>query len=290
MNGKKIWCALMALGLGLAAASASSDAFAADKKGKNDKAAPAAAADPGSAKKTISFDLTGVTWGQSAKQVTEAIEKMLDEDYKPLYAKVSPGVKMKALDSALIEEKSAFARSVIKFDKIPVALDSGPLKGEYTYNNKESKMELVRKGTTMHFFFIQDKLWKILVERKLGEKEAAGKDFADAKSKVDKDLGSVGRTQAADASKGLNFQEADWKDANTHLRLIDRGASMVVFAYESSTILASLPSLRVNKPAVVNDIDPAVAAVTRKDPEPGPGPKATAAPAKTTPKPAAPKK
>ena len=189
MNGKKIWCALMALGLGVAAAGASSDAHAADKKGKNDKTAtPAAPSDPATAKKTISFDLTGVTWGQSAKQVTEAIEKMLDEDYKPLYAKVSPGVKMKALDSALIEEKSAFARSVIKFDKIPVALDSGPLKGEYTYNNKESKMELVRKGITMHFFFIQDKLWKILVERKLGEKEAAGKDFADAKSKVDKDL------------------------------------------------------------------------------------------------------
>lgn len=271
MNGKKIWCALMALGLGLAAAGASSDAQAADKKGKNDKAAaPATPTDTPVAKKTISYDLTGVTWGQSVKQVTEAVEKILDEDYKPLYAKVSPGVKMKQLDAALAEEKSSFARSIIKFEKIPVALDSGPLKGEYTYNNKEAKMELARKGVTIHFFFIGDKLWKLLIERKLGEKEAAGKDFTDAVAKVAKDLGGAGRVQAADAAKGLNFQEVDWKDTTTHLRLIDRGAAMVVFAYESATILSSLASLRVNKPAPVNEIDPAVAAITRKDPEPAP--------------------
>lgn len=271
MNGRKIWCALLALGLGLAAASASSDALAADKKGKNDKAAaPATPGDPPVAKKTISYDLTGITWGQSVKQVTEAVEKMLDEDYKPLYAKVSPGVKMTQLDKALAEEKSAFARSIIKFGKIPVALDSGPLKNEYTYNNNEAKMELTRKGQTYHFFFIGDKLWKIFVERKLGEKEAAGKDFTDAITKVAKDLGAAGRVQQADAAKGLVFQEVDWKDANSHLRLIDRGASMVVFGYESNTILSSLPSLRVNKPAPANDIDPAVAAITRKDPEPAP--------------------
>jgi hypothetical protein len=267
----------LALGLGFTTASASSDALAGDKKGKNDKAAaPATPSDPAVAKKTINFDLTGVTWGQTVKKVTEVVEKILDEDYKPLYAKVSPGVKMKQLDAALVEEKSAFARSVIKFDKIPVALDSGPLKAEYTYNNKELKMELTRKGVTIHFFFIQDKLWKLMFERKLGEKEAAGKDFADAISKVAKDVGVAGRVQAADASKGLNFQEVDWKDSTTHLRIIDRGASLVVFAYEDNSTVASLGSLRANKPPPGNEIDPAVAAVTRKDPEPAPGPKPVA--------------
>ena len=285
MNGRKIWCALMALGLGLAAVSASSDASAADKKKAGAAATVAVTSDPATSKKDIGFGLTGVTWGQTVKQVTEAVEKILDEDYKPLYAKVSPGVKMKQLDAALAEEKSAFARSIIKFDNIPVALDSGPLKGEYTYKNKESKMELVRKGVTMHFFFIQDKLWKILVEHKLGEKEPYGKDFADAKSKLDKELGSAGRLQQADAAKGLNFQEADWKDSKTHLRIIDRGASLIVFAYEDSSTVASLASLRVNKPAPSNEIDPAVAAITRKDPEPGPGPKVDAkAGAKPAPK------
>ena len=273
MNGRKIWCALVALGLGLAAASASSDALAADKKGKNDKAAaPATPGEAATAKKTISYDLTGVTWGQSVKQLTEAVEKILDEDYKPLYAKVSPGVKMKQLDAALAEEKSAFGRSRIDFGKIPVALDSGPFKGEYTYNNKEAKMEFTRKGITYHFFFIQDKLWKIYAERKLGEKEAAGKDFTDAVSKVAKDLGVAGKVHAADAAKGLMFAEVDWKDSKTHLRVVDRGSSLVAFVYEDSSTVASLPSLRTAKPPAANEIDPAVAAVTRKDPEPPPGP------------------
>src|SRR5262245_46417816 len=160
MNGRKIWCALVALGLGLAAASASSDALAQQKA--KAKAAPAVTTGPATAKKDIALDLAGVSWGQTVKQVTAAIEKILDEDYKPLYAKVSPGVKMKQLDAALAEEKSAFARSRIDFGKLPVALDSGPLKGEYTYNNKEAKYELTRKGVTMHFFFIGDKFWKLI--------------------------------------------------------------------------------------------------------------------------------
>lgn len=270
MNGRKIWCALMALGLGIAAASASSDALA-DKKGKNDKAA-APANEPATAKKDIALTLPGISWGLSIKQVTAAVGKILDEDYKPLYKKVSPGVKMQQLDAALAEEKSEFARSRIDFGKVPTALDSGPLKGEFTYNNKEAKMELTRKGVTIHFFFIQDKLWKLIEERKVGEKEAAGKDFADAAGKVAKDLGAVGRVQQADDSKGLTFQEVDWKDGKTHLRLIDRG-SLVGFAYEDLATLGNLASLRKNKPKDPNAIDPAVAAVTRKDPPPPEPPK-----------------
>lgn len=277
MNGRKIWCALMALGLGLAAASASSDALA-QKKGKNDKAAAPAPTEPATSKKDIAYDMPGVTWGQTVKQVTAAVEKLLDEDYKPLYAKVSPGVKMKQLDAALAEEKSSFARSRIDFGKIPVALDSGPLKGEFTYNNKEAKMELTRKGITFHFFFIQDKFWKLIAERKLGEKEPAGKDFADAVTKVAKDLGVAGRVRAADESKGLNYQEVDWKDAKTHLRMIDR-FGMVAFAYEDNATLGNLATLRTNKPPAGNEIDPAVAAITRKDPPPEP-PKADAKPKK----------
>lgn len=279
MNGRKIWCALMALGLGIAAASVSSDALA-QNKGKTTKAAPAAVGDPSTAKKDIAFDLAGISWGQTVKQVTAVVEKMLDEDYKPLYAKVSPGVKMKQLDAALAEEKSAFGRSIIKFEKIPVALDSGPLKGEFTYNNREAKMELTRKGWTWHLFFIQDKLWKLIVERKLGEKEPAGKDFADAASKVSKELGIGGRKRAADAAKGLHADEYDWKDAKTHLRLIDRGSSSVAFAYEDSSTVATLPSLRTAKQPAGNELDPSVAGITRKEAAPpGPPEKAAAKPA-----------
>jgi hypothetical protein len=284
MNGRKIWCALLALGLGLAAAGASSDALADAPKKNTKAAAPAAPAEPATSKKDLTFDLPGITWGQSVKLATAAVEKILDEDYKPLYAKVSPGVKMKQLDAALAEEKSTFARSRIDFGKIPVALDSGPLKGEFTYNNKESKMELTRKGVTVHFFFIQDKLWKLIFERKLGEKQPTGKDFADAVSKLAKDLGVAGRVQAADAAKGLHFQEVDWKDAKTHLRVIDRGGDVAGFAYEDLATLGNLATLRANKPADNDKLDPAVAAITRKDDAP-PGPAPTAKPdAKPAPK------
>ncbi|MBK8259129.1 MAG: hypothetical protein IPK82_41540 [Polyangiaceae bacterium] len=271
MKGRKFWCALAALGIGFATAGASTDAFA-QKKPKDKPAAPAPN-EPATSKKDLNFDLAGVSWGQSIKAVTEAVGKILDEDYKPLYAKVSPGVKMQQLDAALAEEKSAFARSKIDFGKTPVALDSGPLKGEYTYNNKEAKLEFSRKGVTFHFFFIQDKLWKIIAEKKLGEKEAAGKDFADAVAKVAKDLGVAGRIQAADAAKGLYAQEVDWKDAKTHLRVIERSAATVAFAYEDQATLANLTTLRANKPPATNEVDPAVAAVTRKETPPPEPPK-----------------
>ncbi|MEZ4297942.1 MAG: hypothetical protein R3B70_23500 [Polyangiaceae bacterium] len=271
MNRTRIWCALLALGLGVAATSASSDALA-QKKGKNDKAAPAPTG-PAVAKKDIAHEMPTLTWGLSLKQLTEAVNKILDEDYKPLYKKVSPGVKMQQLDAALAEEKSAFARSRIDFGKIPVALDSGPLKGEYTYNNKEAKLEFTRKGVKFHFFMIQDKLWKIIAERKVGEKEATGKDFADAVTKLAKDLGIAGRVQAADETTGLSYQEVDWKDSKTHLRVIDRGFGIAAFAYEDLATLAKLSTLRTGKQPGGNDIDPAVAAVTRKEPPPPEPPK-----------------
>ena len=69
------------------------------------------------------------------------------------------------------------------------------------------------------------------------------------------------------------MQEVDWKDATMHLRVIDRGSDKIAFAYEDNATLGNLASLRPNKPAAANEIDPAVAAITRKDPEPGPAPK-----------------
>lgn len=240
MNSRMMCCAVLALGLGLIVASSSSDALAGPTKGN-----AAAPSEPATATKAIEFDLPGVAFGQSIAQTIEAVGKILDEDYKPLYQKVSPGVKMKALDAALAEEKAAFARSRIDFRKVPVTLDSGPLRGEYTYNNRESKLELTRAGTTWHFFFIRDTLWKVIAERKLGECEPAGKDFADAVSKVATNLGAVGRVQQPDGAKGRIFQEVDWKDAKTHLRLIDRG-SIAGFAYEDLATLGNLATLRTN--------------------------------------------
>jgi hypothetical protein len=211
----------------------------------------------------------------SSKQVAGIVDKVLDEDYKPLYAKVSPGVKMEALDAQLAEDKNAFRRSRIDFGKLPTGIDSTPLRGEYTYLNKESLMTLSRSGKpTRYFFFIQDKLWKVIDEHKLADGSRVGKDYQDAVIKLVKALGVPGRLLDADYEKGRNAMEVDWKDSTTHLRAIMRGDTAVALAYEDNATLAILGTLRPNKPAATDELDPAVAAAVgrSKQPEPPPPP------------------
>lgn len=270
----------MAVGLGLAAMSSATVVDAQGKgKGQKTAAAPAAPVDPPTTKRPLVLIPAGITWGMNHKQVAAVIDKMLDEEYRPLYQKTSPGVKMKALDAQLAEEKSAFKRSRIDFGSLPTGFDAGPLKGEYSYLNKESVMVLTRtkneKKTTTYYFFIQDRVWKIIDERKLGEGSAYGKDFAEATAKLAATIGTPGRVLAADFNKGRNATEVDWKDATSHLRVIQRGDDAFAVALEDLVTLGNLASLRTNKPPEDSGIDPAVAAATRKE-EPPPGPPAAA--------------
>ncbi|MBL8715433.1 MAG: hypothetical protein JNL79_05525 [Myxococcales bacterium] len=202
-----------------------------------------APAGPTVTKKVLSFGLAGVAFGQNLKDLTDAVGRLLDEDYKPLYAKVSPGVKMKQLDAALAEEKAAFTRSLVKYEGLTI--DTGPLKGEHGHNTNEAKLLLTRKGTTHHFFLIHGKLWKVINEQRLGEKEPAGASFGDAVQKLTKDLGA-GRARPADPTKGLPFAEVDWRDTTTHLRAMDRGP-ILALAYEELATLDNIVQLRAQK-------------------------------------------
>ena len=274
MKAKRLLGVLLATGLGLVAMSQSSDVLAAGGKPKP-AAAPAAPSEAPMTKNAIAHSLTGVVWGQSPKQVAEAIDRILDEDYRPLYKEVSPGVNMKNLDNQLAEAKDQFRRSRIDFGKLPTGVDSSPLRGEYTYQNKETMMTLTRKGGTTSMFFIQDRLWKIIVEYKLSESTKLGKDWETAVVNLVKLYGVPGRIQEADFAKGRNATEVDWKDANIHLRAIKRSDTALGLAFEDLSTLGSLASLRSFKPAEDNGIDPAVAASLRgAGPEPGPPAKA----------------
>jgi hypothetical protein len=183
MKLNKLWAALLATSFGLAATMSPTIAEAQNKKSTTKtQAAPAAAA--AAKKKGIVIEPEGLKWGMSMKQVGEVIDAMLDAEYKPVYQKTSPGVVMKRLDAQLAEEKSAFRRSRIDFGKLPIATDSTPLKGEYSYLNGESMMTLSRKGEIRHFFFIKDSLWKIIKEVKFSEKGELGKVFKEAAVKL----------------------------------------------------------------------------------------------------------
>lgn len=271
MEAKRLVAAALAVGLGLAAVSSATDV---DAQGKGKKAAAAATVRPDAAPRTKrSFVLlpSTVSWGMSHREVAAAIDKALDQEYKPRYRKTSPGVAMKALDAQLAEEKSAFKRSRIEFGKLPTGLDATPLKGEYTYLNKESMMLRQRRNKKTYYFFIQNRLWKIIDERELGEGKRYGKDFQAAVDRLKKVFGSPGRVIPADYAKGRPAMEVDWKDGRTHLRAIQRGDDAYAIALEDLATLGNLATLRANKPPEDSGIDPDVAAVTRPD-EPPPGP------------------
>jgi hypothetical protein len=266
MNASKLSGALLTLGLTLGVAAPAADVMA---KGKD---APAPVSDPPVSKKALTLTLPGIVWGQSPKQVGDVIDKILDDDYKPRYKEVQPGIKMKELDAQIAEDKSQFRRSRVDFGKLPTGLDATPLRGEYTYNNKEAMMVFARNGEVSNMFFIQERLWKIIEEKKLSDAHPMGKNYQDAVIKMSTSFGVPGRVQAPDGAT-RNALEVDWKDATTHLRAIMRGETAMGLAFEDNGTLANLASLRTNKPIQDSGIDPDVAAAMRgPSQDPGPPP------------------
>src|SRR4051812_39901518 len=128
MKAKLLLGALLTVGLSLAAVTPATDVSAKPK--------PEATSEPPVVKKAISLTFTNVIWGMSPKQLGDRIDKIIDEDYKPKYKEVQPGIRMRELDAEVAEEKSQFRRSRVDFGKLPTGLDATPLRGEYSYNNK----------------------------------------------------------------------------------------------------------------------------------------------------------
>ncbi|TKD09194.1 hypothetical protein [Polyangium fumosum] len=272
MKVNKLWAALLATTFGL---TATVTPMVVEAQAKKKAAAAPAPMGPAVVKKPIALEPASLKWGMTTKQVGEAIDAQLDEAYKPLYQKVSPGVKMRELDAALAEEKNAFRRSKIEFGKLPVATDSTPLRGEYSYLNKEWMLSMNRDGKTRYFFFIQDKLWKMIDEIKLSKGASLGANFQEAAVKLSTAYGAPGRIIPPNPDLGMYATVVDWKDATTHVRLIERGDPAIAIAYEDNATLQNIDSLRPNKPKQEDAIDPAVAAAIRgeeKAPEPPPPP------------------
>jgi hypothetical protein len=278
-----------ALALGFAASVLSTPAEAQKPGGKPaPKATVAAVAtEPAAATKAIAHGYAGVTWGKSSTDVIAAVNKIIDEDFRLKRKDVLPGPRLTELENEQEEQKKAFKRTLVTFGKTPTAWDSSSIAGEFTYDNKESLLELERNNKKTYFFFIQDKLWKIIEERTYSTKkaaEAAAKDPKAAKLATDFDtlhtnleaaLGVKGRDQAAAADKGRKVRELDWKDGTSHLRALDRGAKDYSIAYVESATEAKLDTLRPNKPAAKPAVDPSISDALRGAPPP-PAPPASA--------------
>jgi hypothetical protein len=266
--------ALLAAGIGITMASVVTDVQAAPPK---KAAVPSVAPFPPMTSRPITLSFPGIGFGMPPEKVASAIDAMIDADYKPKYKEVQPGVNMRMLDAEVGELKAQFRRSRIDFGKLPTGLDSSPLRGEYSYNNQESMMTLSRNGENIEFFFIQNRLWKMIGEHHLSDASAYGKDFQSSVAKFAGLYGVPGRVLQPDGTTRFAV-EVDWKDAANHLRMIQRSDTWIGVALEDIGTWQSLPSLRPNKPVVDSGIDPSVAGILRKDEAP-PGP-----PEKTPPK------
>jgi hypothetical protein len=243
-------------------------------KAKPKTAQPAPPAEPPVTKQAVALSPKGVAWGMTVKQLSEAYDRAIDEEFRAEYKKASPGVQMKRLDAMVAEQKSQFRRSRVDFGALPTTVDATPLKGEYTYNNKETLLTVERNGTTRHLFFIQDLLWKIIDEHNLGDASPYGKDFQAAVVKLASVFGVPGRVLPPDPAKGQYSTVVDWKDGRSHFRAIERSDTSFALVYEDLDTLARLASLRPNQAAEASLIDPDVADVVRRDDAP-PAPPAT---------------
>jgi len=123
-------------------------------------------------------------------------DKDLDAEYKKKFLAASPSQSLQVEDE-LRDKKAVFRRSRIEFLDTPTGIDQSALKGEYSYGNKESLARMPprtredgKELPARHFFFFNDKLWKIYEEYKLGPKSNLGTDFDSAVKKLSKVFGA----------------------------------------------------------------------------------------------------
>jgi hypothetical protein len=210
-----------------------------------------------------------IHWGMSHAEVTDVYNKLnglFDREYAPQLAKLQPGVDQQQLEADRDNRKANFERSFTQFlAGSPTGYDVGSLHLEYTYNNGEAVQKLFKDGKNRYFFYIKDKLWKVYDEVPLKADGPLGASYQEAVTKLNALLGVPARIRAADASQGLERTEADWQDAKSHLRVIDRsGEHLAGLVHEDRATLANLSALRVNKPVDPFALDPSIAALTKK--------------------------
>ena len=227
------------------------------------KAAGKAEPPPSEVGKKIKLSPDGLRWGMTLDEISKLYEKVLDDEFVPLYQKVEPGPRMAELDSELADKKQLLKRNKFEFGSIPSGLDNSPLAGEYSYNNGESMSQIkLRSGVQRYFFFFGDHLWKIYDVHKLGKKSKLGTDFASVVDGLGKQFGKGPRARKADPSASRNFDQDDWQDKETIVRLIDHGNDGAGLAYIDRKIEERLDKYRSNK-AAHDEVDREVSEVTK---------------------------
>lgn len=253
---------LMVGGATLSSASATPATLAAPKK---KEAEAKDKAEPGKLNARLKLRPKGLRWGLSLKQLSKLYAKVFEKEFVPLYKRVQPGPRMKALDDELEKKQQLIRQHHIKFGKVPTGIDSTALKGEYTYRNGESMTHVrLRSGVKRHFFFFNDSLWKVYDERKLRKGGPLGETFEEAQKILTKKLKVAPVVHEPAPKKGQYFQTAEWTDGSTILRLVNREHEKVIaVVWISEDVHGRLDALRKDK-GDGNKVDKDVEMVTRK--------------------------
>lgn len=257
----------LSVGLAVGAWTASDASAAGEGKPPAAKTSGHPAGQPPLVKAPIKLAPEGLRFGLTPDETMEFYDKVFDQDFIPIYKATPVGPKIKEVDAALAEQKSAFARSEVAFGNLPTGIDNTPLKGEYNYKNNETMMTLTRQGQTRHFFFQGKRLWKIYDVVALKKDGELGASYHDAVAILTKRFGVAGRVLPEDAAHGRAATEVDWADGSTHVRAIDRSYDNVVgFVFEDRATADRLAAYRSSQKSDEGQIDPTVAAVTRGGP------------------------
>jgi hypothetical protein len=257
---------LLSAGLLIGAVTAA-DANAAGEGKAVAKPAGRVAGQPPTVKAPIHIVPEGLHFGMAPQELLDFYDKVFDQDFVPIYKATPVGPKIKEVDAALAEQKSAFARSEVAFGNLPTGIDNTPLKGEYNYKNNETMMSVTRLGVARHFFFQGKRLWKIYDDMPLKKEGELGASYQEAVAALTKRFGVAGRVLPEDAAHGRMATEVDWTDGTTHVRAIDRTyENLVGLVFEERSTAERLAVFRASQKSDEGQIDPTVAAVTRGGP------------------------
>jgi hypothetical protein len=209
----------------------------------------------------------GLRWGISFPMVSKVYDDAFEAEYAPILKNTEPGRQMELLESELSEKKGLIRRSKVDFGSQPTGVDSGPLNGEYGYNNGESMAKIIlRGGTVRYFFFYTDRLWKVYDEYKIGKGSKLGSSWEDAVKTLTDLLG--GPPQLLEPDAGRSFQEAVWTTATMQIRAVNRShQNVVAVAWSDRGVGEKIASGRkANKLANPTAMDSKVRDVTQPDP------------------------
>jgi hypothetical protein len=206
-------------------------------------------------------------WGMSHQEVIDVYNNpggYFDREYAPQLGKLQPGVAMQEVEADRDNRKANFARGFSPFLDTPTGYDLTPIHNEYTYKNEEAVQPIFKDGKKRYFFYIKDRLWKVYDEIPLRADGPLGGTFQESVTKLNSLLGGGGRIRGADPAHDLELTTADWQDASSHLRAMDRSHEhLVAIVIEDKSTLNNLAALRSHKPTDLFAIDPSIAAVTK---------------------------